>query len=178
MNIIVPMILNEIRDHLTTVMITNVTVGDPTRATDVDIGRFQDDKIMNNIHIAISGGDPDNPKTKDGIVTLEEMHNIGMKPISREIGGGQYWWRRGVVQIGCYFINQQFERDVARQYAYEVLARVENNMESIRFSSVDDYGERAIRLYVYANTFHESGGPPNSYIWRGAVNWACLTGRV
>jgi hypothetical protein len=42
---------------------------------------------------------------------------------------------------------------------------------------VDDFGERASMIAVYASTFFEGGGPPDQYIWRGSILWQCLTER-
>jgi hypothetical protein len=178
MSHIVPLIVSEIATQLTRVCITDVPEDDPTRADVVKIGRFQDDRVLNNIHIAISGGDSENPDYKDGIVTLGEMDRIAMYVPAREIGGGQLWWRRGVIQVGCYFINEQFDEAIAMEYAYITLGRIESHLENIRVSNlVDDFGERAIKLFAYGNTFFASGGPPSSYIWRGKILWTCLTGR-
>jgi hypothetical protein len=178
MSHIVPLIVTEIVTRLKQVCITDLPADDPTRADVVKVGRFQDDRVLNNIHIAVSGGDAENPDYKDGIVTLGEMDRIAIYAPAREIGGGQLWWRRGVIQVGCYFINEQFDEATAMEYAYTVLGRIENNLESIPVAHLSDaHGEQALKLFAYGNTFFESGGPPSSYIWRGKILWTCLTGR-
>ena len=176
---IVPQIVDAIVTQLTAVCITAVTnVNDPTRAHIVKAGRFQADRVSENIHIAVSGGDSDDPEFKDGIVSLGDMPQISMYAPPREIGGGQCWWRRGTIQIGCYFIIDQFSEADAMDYAYTVLSRVQSSLEDINVSVlVDDTGERAIKVFSFADTFYESGGPPSSYIWRGKVFWSCLTWR-
>jgi hypothetical protein len=42
---------------------------------------------------------------------------------------------------------------------------------------VDEFGEQALMIAVYASTFFEGGGPPSDYIWRGNVYWQVLTSR-
>lgn len=178
MTMIVPLLVTEITAHLVRICITNVPEGDPTRAAVVKAGRFQDDRVLENVHVAISGGDPDDPTYKDGAITLEDMHKIGYRYPVGELSGTRFWWRRGIIQIGCYFIKEQFPEEIAMQHAYTVLARVQSNLENIRVIRLtDDFGEQALQLFSYGNTFSESGGPPSNYIWRGKVYWTCLTVR-
>lgn len=173
---IVPLILQRYKTALTTALITNVT--GPTQAKLVKIGRFQDDPTIKSIYVAISGGDPDNIEYRDGIVSLEEMQRIGFAAYPREIGGGQMWWRRGVIQVGCYFVVERVNEETAAQYAYDVLGRIENAIEGTTvIDLVDDFNERAIMGFCFSNSFFESGGPPQDYIWRGKVLWSVLTER-
>jgi len=175
---IVPMLLEAMQSDIVATMQTDIPADEPTRADIVKIGRWQDDPKRNNVYVAISGGDPEDVNYRDGILTLESMHNIGFTMPAREVGGGQAWWRRGIIQVGCYWIRERFEETVAVERAYEVLGRLSSIIESIRVGNLeDDFGEHAVKLFLYGNTFFESGGPPKSYIFRGKLLWACLTER-
>ena len=181
MSQIVPMVVNALVTHLTNVCITRVAdvyENDPTIADVVKLGRFQDDPINKNIHIAVNSGDPENPDYVDGILTLEEMDNIGMYFPVGELGGGRLWYRRGVVYLGCYFVRDQLAELVAFEHAYTVLGRIQQAIPQLNVASLtDSFGEQAIMLFCYGNTFSESGGPPGSYLWRGKIMWSCLTSR-
>lgn len=179
MGMIVPMIVDAIVERLTDTLITSIPPDDPTRADIVKAGRFQDNPIHRNVYAAVTGGDPDDPNYKDGIITLEDMDRIGWRFPVREIGGGELWWRRGIVSLGCYFIRDKASETLAAQYAYDILGRIEKSLSHMPLTNLsDDYGEKGIFLTVYGNTFSESGGPPTSYIWRGKVFWSALTRRL
>lgn len=175
-NGIVPMLLDRIAMHLTEKMHTLIPEDDPSRADLVKIGRFQDNPVKYNVYVAISPGDPEDTNWVDGIVTLESMKNIGFYVDPREIGGSQMWWRRGIAQLGCYFIREKFVEEEALRWAYTALGRLQHNIENIQVTDLtDSYGEQAVKMFHYAYSFSESGGPPKSYVWRGKVHWQCLT---
>jgi len=173
---IVPMITERLDTWLTTNMQTAYAEDHKLRANLVKVGRFQDNPLNHTVYLAIQGGDADDPKYKDGIVSLKDFDNIQTNYFGREIGGGQLWWRRGVVQFGCYYTGDT--EDVARNYAYQVLGNLCEYIESATVSDLtDEFGERAIKMYVYADTIFEGGGPQVNYVWRGKVYWMCLTER-
>lgn len=178
---IVPMLLQRFLDHLAEHSQSNVPIDNPVRADVVKIGLLQIDPVKSNIQLGISGGDHDFPDEQDGIVTLRGLPHVGMdlKNMVREVGGGQIWMRRGVVQIKCFFINEKFDETKAHEVAYNVLGKVLELMETTPMTGlVDDFGERfANGPYCYANTFFQSGGPPNQYIFRGKASWAVFTER-
>jgi hypothetical protein len=179
MSHIVPMILERFRQTLQATLIDSVHLENPIRANIVKVGRFQDDPTRFPISVAISPGDPADPEYRDGIVTMQEQkHSIGFEIPPREIGGGQYWWRRGVLQVQCHFVLSRYPEPKATEYAYEVLGRILGSLERTNVADLtDDYGEHAIVPFAYANTYFESGGPPADYIWRGKVLWSVLTYR-
>jgi len=175
-NQIVPLILDALVTQITATCITAINEADPTKMDLVKLGRVREDVVNSNIHAAVSGGDPESPNYLDGILSLEEMDNIGYRFPIREIGGGQLWWRRGIVQIGCYFIKEKFDEETAADHAYVVLGRVQNAIPQTQVGGLtDSFGEQAIMIDCYGNTFTESGGPPASFIWRGKILWSCLT---
>ncbi len=172
--------LSRLKDHLTTKMITDVDPDDPTIAKVVKIGLFQDDPTNRNVYLALQGGNHEDPKENDGIITGYRMQtDVGIDfPYAREIGGGQIWRRKVSVAIGAYFIRQKFTEEEATQKAYIALGRLLSSIESVDINGlIDGFGERVIEVFCHGNTFFESGGPPNSYIFRGVVNISVLTER-
>jgi len=175
---IVNLILDRLVTHLTQVMQTDIPVDDLTYADLVKIGLLQENKTKMNIGLGITGGDHDNPDYTDGIVTLDDFKNIAFQLPAREIGGGQMWWRRGIVRLECFFIREKLEENTAFNAAYETLGRLLSNLEIISMHDlVDSFDERAIKLFCVGNTFFESGGAPRSFIFRGKVFWQVLTER-
>ena len=170
-------VLDALVTHLTKTMITDVT-DKTTRATLVKKGLLQTDKIQSPIEIGVTGGDHENPDYRDGIVTLGQQDDIAFEIPPREIGGGQIWVRRGVARLECYFIASAYVETVAHDKAYEILGRLENEIEQCRIGGLtDSYGEVAGRMYCFGNTFFESGGTPNQFIFRGKILWQFFTER-
>jgi hypothetical protein len=176
---VVRQILEEIAEELTLVCQTNVDPDDGAYADIVKVGRFQDDPISSNIAISVIGGDPEDTKYRDGIVSLGDTDDLDINVPPREIGGGEYWWRRGVIVISCFFINEQFSESTAADYAYTVLQRVQSVLDNdgLVAGLTGDDGETALLLLNGGNTFFQSGGPPTNYIWRGRCYWQALTER-
>lgn len=177
---ILPLILHAMKDHLVRRLQTDQLPEDPIYFDEVKIGRWQDDPRRKNVYLAISGGDAEDPKYMDGIASLDDLDDLGFYVPAREFGGGQSWWRRGTIQIGCYFIRgaDRLEEEDATEAAYGALGRLMAEIEQVNVSNlVDDFDERAVRMFLYGNSFYESGGPPKSYIFRGKLLWACLTER-
>ena len=157
----------------------SLPVDDPLRPDIIKKGLLQQEKLESNIQLGVQGGDHDNPEDMDAIVTLDKLPDIGIYVPAREIGGGQIWMRRGVVRVECFYINEQLTEDEAHEQAYNVLGHVMRLVEDAPINGlVDDFSERAIRAFCYANTYFESGGPPTSFIFRGKVFFAFLTERL
>lgn len=176
---IVNMVLDKGVAHFLLHMKDELTADNPIQADVVKKGLLQTDKTTSNIQIGISGGDHDLPEDQDGIVTLEKLPKIGIVIPAREVGGGQIWMRRGIVRLECFFINEKFNEDRAHEVAYDALGRCMELVETMPITGlVDDFGERvATPAYCYANSYFESGGPPNQYIFRGKINWAFFSER-
>jgi len=171
-------IAKTITDYLELKLITEIDDSDPIKAKVVKFGRFQQDPTINNIFVTVSGGNLQKPGTLDGIVTIEEMNNIAMKVPAREIGGGQTWWRRGWLEIGCYFVLEDYTAEEAGDHAHNFLGRVSLNLRQAPVCGLaDDYGETAYDLFVYAESMFPGGGPTNQYLWRGQMLWQTLTYR-
>ncbi len=176
MNHIVDLLCDTLIERLQFDLVDSVPEGDLTRATRVKKGRFQEDPVDTSIYLAVSGGNPERPDQMDGVVTLGEHPNIGWVMPPYEIGGSVAWWRKGIVQVGCYFIREAYEENDAMAYAYTVLGRVEEAVETLELIDIiDDWGEIAYKMFLVGTSFFVSGGPPKQYIWRGKVHWMCLT---
>lgn len=175
---IVPLILEAIRDDLKLHMRDNVAEDNINRADIVKIGLLQDSKTNKNIQLGVTGGDHDNPEEQDGISSIDKLPDIGLKFPVREIGGGKIWMRRGVVKVECFYVREKLEEEEATRYAYAVLGRAMDIVDNVQVAGlVDDFGERALTIDAYSNTFFESGGPPKTFIFRGKIMWAVHTER-
>lgn len=177
---IVPKLLLAVKDHLQTALVYNVPEGDPTRAVMVKIGRFQENPIRQNVSVAIAGGDYEDPAYIDGRIDNPKFDNLQIKnlPVG-EIGGGEYWWRRGTIKYQCYFVLQRFDEELAMNYAYAFQGRILKALPQTNLTSLpqDDYGEGVYPpIYVESATLFESGGA-DKFIWRGKISWKVLTWR-
>ncbi len=177
-SMIVDLILHRMLDVLKEGLQTTVDPNLLTYADVVKIGLLQTDKTSKNVQIGISGGDHEAPDYRDSIITDRDLQDIGIEFPGREVGGGQLWWRRGVVRVECFFIRERLTEEAAFTAGYEVLGALEELIERTDLNGlVDDFNEKAICIFCYGNTFFESGGPPKSYIFRGKVFWTVLTER-
>jgi len=176
---IIPMLLWRLKEHLDTVMVQNVPESSPTRAVLVKVGRFQEDPIDKNVSIAISSGDFEDPKYLDARIDNPGVEDFILRnlPVG-EIGGGEYWWRRGSIYFSTYFVRQRYPEEQAMQYAYEFYGRL---LQQVKLANidlpVDDFGEGAFPpVYIEGASFFESGGK-QKFIWRGKLLWRVLTWR-
>jgi hypothetical protein len=166
---IVDLILNRIKEHLTEII---------TEADVIKVGRFQQNPLENPRYLAINTGNSRNDSTVDGIVSLGDMQNISMRLPGREVGGGSYWWRRGVIDIGYYGVAEGKTEEQTVTEAFQFLGRVQYWTERTRIADLtDEFGEHAMKIFVYASTYTESGGPENQYIYRGQIHWQVMTAR-
>jgi len=176
---IVDLILDRLVDHLKLNLQDNVPGDDKSRVDVVKKGLIVSEKTSKNIQLGIQGGDHEDPDMEDGIETLQKLPEIGLFYAPREIGGGQVWVRRGVVKIEAFFIAERYDEITAYKVAYNVLGRTISFIDTTPINGLrDDFGESAITLHAYASTFHQSGGPPASYIFRGKVKWVCFTEKL
>ncbi len=176
---IVPMILRKIQNDLKAALLQGLTEDDPARALSVELGRFRENPLEFNIHIGIAGGNTIDPDHIDGRIDNDQLDDIVIRnlPVG-EIGGGTYWWRRGVIDYGCYFVKNPMEYEEAMLYAYEFYGRLLNVVDNLQVGNLtDQYGERSSASpYIESSTFYESGGG-KKHIWRGKLFWRVLTWR-
>ena len=174
------MVLFKMKDIITTELADNVPDDSPTKVVVCKVGRFQDNPIQKNVAVALSGGDFEDEKYKDGRIDHTDLNEISMfshLPVN-EIGGGTYWWRRGTTNMQAFFIRQRFEEEEAHQHAYDFYGRLLKTIETITVGGMtDDYGEQAYGYVIpEATTLFESGGA-KQYIFRGKVFWRFLSWR-
>jgi len=176
---IVPMILDRILADLTDYCHDQVDAADPLWVSKLKIGRWQEDPVTRVNHIAILGGDSADPDMVDGLTSLRATeYRSGFYIPTREVGGTEMWYRRGIVEIGMFFTQKGYDEDYARSISYALLGRVERRMPRIRVADLrDDSEEHGVKVFMIGNTMFQSGGPPASYIWRAKVKWQCLTER-
>ena len=175
---IVNMLLDALVSQITSHMRSGLSTSDLEYPEIVKKGLLQEDRTKKNVQLGVTGGDHEDPLYVDGIVTLETFKNIAWRVPPREFGGGEMWWRRGVVVCSCYFIREKLTEDQAHEAAYNILGRLENCIDTTPLSGLtDSFGEQANTIFCYGNTFFQSGGPPKSFIFRGKVFWTCLTSR-
>lgn len=176
---IIPMILRGMKDYLEDALIDGVEESDPTFALSVELGRFRENPKRKNIHVAISGGNTIDPDHIDGRIDNDQLDDIQIPhlPVG-EIGGGTYWWRRGCVDYGCYFINDPLDYETSMMYAYQFYGRLLDVLDSLPIGGLtDQYGEQTSgKPYIESSTFYETGGA-KKHIWRGKVFWRVLTWR-
>ena len=140
--------------------------------------RFQASPIDQPIYVYVTTGDPDDPSLMDGRISVDNMEDLRMELPAGEIGGGHYWWRRGTIYIGAYYVTDNLSQSVAADYAQTVRGRAEYYTERVNVADlVDEFGERAYYLMVISGRLTEGGGPENQYLWRGKLIWQALTHR-
>lgn len=175
MSHIVPMLLQSMLIHLEQKMQTELPASE--RVGIIKIGRFQDNPAKVSTYITLSPGDPDDPSFQDGIVSLEDMKNIGINFPAREIGGGELWWRRFTANVGCYWIEEKLDEEEALEQSYLIMGRLCDAIPLLNISGLSDqFGEIAVQPFLYATTNFEGGGA-EKYNWRGKAKWQVLTER-
>ena len=171
------LIVQRLTDFLVQEMITNNTDLDTTAST-IQAYRFQDSPLKYPIALAVSSGNPDDPKFLDGRIGTKDMDDLGIDIPSGEIGGGHLWWRRGRVKVGCYYLTGKVSQEDAGDKAHRVLGLAMTCIDTCPISDLlDEFGERAHWMAVTSSQFFEGGGPENQYLWRGTILWQALTER-
>lgn len=176
---IIDMVLDEMVAHLQTVLIDNLPSDDKSRAKVVKKGLIVENKTTDHIQLGIQAGDHEDPDMEDGIASLQKLPEVGLQFPTREIGGTETWVRRGVVRLEAFFVTQGYSEDDAFRIGYAILGRATTAISRTPVNGLrDSFGEMALLLLPYATTYHESGGPPSSYIFRGKIKWVCFTERI
>lgn len=173
---IVPMIIDEIVNSIQVNLVDTAVPTDPARITIVKSGLLQEQKLQRRIALGVTGGDREYPNMIDGIMSMKEHPNIGWTMPTREIGGGQSWWRRGTIVFEAFLVRENLDEIGARNAAYEAMRTIVETVRATNVSHlVDSSGERALRIFVPANTMFEGGGGPTKFIFRGKILWLCAT---
>lgn len=176
---VVDLILDEMVAHLQLMLIDNIPSDNKSRAKVVKKGLIVENKTVDHIQLGVQAGDHEDPEMEDGIASLQKLPEIGLRYATREIGGSETWVRRGVVRLEAFFVTQGYSEEDAFRIGYAVLGRATSAIATTPIAGLrDDFGEQALTLHPYATTYHESGGPPSSYIFRGKIKWICFTERL
>lgn len=173
------MIAMRLVDQLTLHCQTNIIKDDLTKADVVKFGRFQADPVKTKVYISVAPGDPDKAETRSGLLPVDEFNSdLGFEFPIREIGGNytnSMWYFNGTVNLGCYYIKDKLDEVEASRNAHVVIGRIKQVVANTPIHDLKDtFGAGGVRVFVYANSFNEGGGPPNQYIWRGKVYYAAL----
>ena len=176
---IVPLIIDRIVETIQTTLVDTAVDTDDARITIVKSGLLQEQKLQRRIALGVIGGDREFPNMFDGIQSLESHPDIGFSLPSREgFGGPQAWWRRGIITFEAFLTREGLGEVEARDAAYTALGRVMKTVEETAVGDlVDEFGERAIYIFVPSNTMSESGGGPSKFIFRGKIQWMCATSK-
>lgn len=178
MSMIVDLIIKRMATHLKSELQTKIASSSPTRAALVKPYRFQVSPLENPIYAYVVAGDESDPGIEDRRISATQVEDLKMYVPYGEVGGGHYWWRRFSIGIGCFFTTQRYEEEKAADYAHTFLGRVLYQAERVTIADlVDEYGERAQHVAVYASNYIQGGGPDDQYIWRGSVRFQVLTHR-
>lgn len=181
---IVDLIIDALVTDVTAECIDSVPEDDHSRAGLVRAGRLQSDPIAPVNSVTLHPNFP--PKREEWPHKLAERHQrtresqwgAPMIGGAAEIGGSQWWWRRGSAHLQCFFEALSLTRSEARQYANLFRRRVEAAIYQAPTVLVcrDSFGEGVVGVVRPVESFIvEGGGPPTSWIWQGWIKWEALT---
>lgn len=174
---IVNLVLSTVSERLLTGL-QDAGVPSSQLATVVREGLAQQNPVTDRISVFVHHGDPDDTSTEPKWLdkTVADYGEGNNDFAGYMIGGAVKWWRAFVVEIKCYFIRTQEDRDAARGEALAVGARAYNILRSNPgMGMTDSFGETAIILMAEKITDYESGGPPRSFNWRTKIYFRVLT---
>jgi hypothetical protein len=180
MTAIVPLILERFQEQLQWQLIDNVPETDPLRLDKVKIGPYKEGPKTAPLRIWIQSGDIQDPNYLDSIASYgknDSNNKIAFYVAPREIGGGEMWYRRGIIGIELFFIKQVPipNDEEARALAYDFQSKLFYFVKNVKVSDLkDDYGEHAIKVFPYGVSTFQGGGEDAS-IWRGKLRWEVLT---
>ena len=167
------------------------------KAGKINIGRYQDDPERlgessqhPSVLVAIHYHDPQDMGQgwKHTLVSAVESSAVNAAyriPTPYEIGGGEMWWRRFLIEFSIYYIDADLAQRNAARLTAGFLGALEQCTNSA--SRVNTYGwncamtgamgETAVRSQVIKSHAWEGGGPDDDYLWRGAVWTQVLTSK-
>ena len=173
---------------LTADCITAVAGSDQTLVSSIKPGKMIDDPTLDTgNHIRIFYGDPRmRPmRWRDEAVQMRipsapyqpQFLRYGGGMEAAEIGGGEQWWRRFMLQIISNYTQLGYTQDAAREYANAVLQRVRKSLRDNSITGSDDFDEAvmdgAFSKVRWEETF-ETGGDQD-WIWRSFIGVEVLT---
>lgn len=173
-------IIEKVVDNLKVTMIDNEQDED-LRPGLIRGGLLQENPVPYRIVVLVHHNDPDDTGNNPfwGDITAHEDDESGWKMPPAEVGGGEFYSRRFILDIKIYFVRTKENRVAAREAATSV---IENAEEGVRLFSrqiggvaASSNGETALQAKIYRTTSAEGGGPPSSHIWSAKVMFSVLT---
>ena len=173
---------------LTADCITAITQSDPTLVSSVKAGKMIDDPTLDTgNYIRIFYGDPRTRpmRWRDEAVQMRvpgaayqpDYLRMGGGMEAAEIGGGEWWWRRFMIQIISNYSQLAYTQDAAREYANALVQRVRKSLRANDITGSDDFDEAvsdgAFSKVRWEEAF-ETGGT-EGWIWRSFVGVEVLT---
>jgi len=178
--IIVPMILNAIRDEIYQKCILEMPLVDgaqnPYALSEVKVGRYYQDPQKALFRASVIHGDLEDSEYPDGIFKRTTMRrSIAMDFIDREIGGGETWLRRGTVRYELFFLGIKRDEEETREIAYTMANNIFEAVRGMSIHTVKADNEHAHNIFVVVANMLQTGGPPSSWIFRGKMYWEVQT---
>lgn len=191
---IVDMVIDAYVDYMQAKLNDELTdPDDPTRVVLIRGGRLQENPVSPETYLLMHANRPGETNWRHTGSTTESATPYGLRSDMRhlaalpqfEIGGlSMMWWRRLSSEIGCFFLPEDYDRETAREYSHMIFGRFEYYLMRANIDNdagilglVDDFGERAMQVYLHSSNYNEGGGPPSDFIWRGEFWFDVLTER-
>jgi hypothetical protein len=174
-------IAERIREYLAANLNSGIAENEPYWVNKIESFRYLSNPSTDGTRVVVYPDNPDEVEFRDARIDANQtqMFGLGYKLPVGEIGGGHYWFRRGVVKLDFYGLGKlaQDNRYDAAEVAFAILGRLHKWLDLVPVSGlIDDYGESAIFFNVISSNYKESGGNKVN-IWRGTLYWQVLTHR-
>jgi hypothetical protein len=145
-------------------------------------GRLQDDPTKPVFSVMVSPNDyADDEKWADIPVSRgdEALDRYQFKVYAYEVGGGEMWWRRGIIEWQIFGIKPKYKAEEIINRASLTKGRLERVVMTLALNNMtDDFKEVAkVSLPVLSNMFRSGGEKSQALIWRGKVRYQVLTER-
>lgn len=173
-------VLQHVQACLLKTLLTDVPVGDPTRAGLVKIGPHQGDPSPDEARIVVTlySNDPDG--ILSGAVSgMKESWEDAVE--ETEIGGAITHVRRFTVKGSLLFVDTAEVESVARSIASTVRERIETALLNLSFCGVvsgSEYVARGCFAEDMQGEMLQAGGPPDAFQYTIKVRFSVLTTRT
>jgi hypothetical protein len=175
------LIMSRIQSHLEAILRDGYTIFDSTRVHTIQIGPLQGDPDPDEARIFIELFENDPDKIVNGATTgMDGDWSDNVDEI--ECGDGdnvhQTWNRRFTLKWRCLFDKTREAMEEGQEIASTIKSRIEHELPKISFSGLIDDGEYVSRRILSTAVKSEklqSGGPPDSYDFRGKIRFELQT---
>jgi hypothetical protein len=182
---IVHLAMDAYADYLLEKLKTDIPTSDPSRSMLVRAGRLQEDPTRQSAenYVLVQENDPEVENWVHQLNSTVDTPPAG-SDFTFEMPGASLFWRRISLEVGGYYIVQQYDRETASRHFHRFAGRAAYYAQHAAVDRTagilglrDEFNETIIGIYVEKERFNESGGPPKSFIWRGRINIALRTHR-